>query len=613
MSDSSIAEVDGAVDIISSSTTGLTNVVSIAALRLLGSAIDDNDSISVLGYYAEGDGGGGTFYWDATSTDTDNGGTIIQATGVTTGRWIRVYSGSVNVLWFGAKTTTADNSTTINTIITLFYGTKVEIFIPVGVEYDKNLITDSSSNDISKKPMLVKEGGVERNTATNLLPTAEVYSSPVTTPVANEEMVVVKNNDTDLTVYIQNRLNTSIRYLINDLEVDWDVGLGDQTVLDLCEIRTSDQDYYRNYAIDVLDEVEATGTWNVSSSYRWSSTAGDYVQVPTVNAYKINFQYLARPDGGIANIYANNELISSIDMYAATNTSLTTSFITLSRCSNVKLVVTNTKNASSTGYKIYLYSPTTSKVLRTTPEDGGLNYSSTTLTHNKVFKTNGTSLGPAFQYYGTGNPGETFLGIGHGSTTQTSYSLTLDGIPVSDYTDGQIIKCKNIDVESTISIIWDNAGTPVNIATMVRRTIIRGTSFRIEGSLTFLRDGDLSNAYFNMLSMNNGITSATAHGVGNFDEAYLIAGLDAGDPIRPVEWDGNDISFYDDYYANLGLEFSMQVDPSQTLTRRNGANSAYLAYYHSTKTKGYIRSDKNGVLSGDVINFGANYKVSTWG
>lgn len=65
--------------------------------------ISNIEAINVLGYYEKGDGGGGTFYWDATSTETDNGGTIIQATGVTTGRWKRVFSGAVNVKWFGAK------------------------------------------------------------------------------------------------------------------------------------------------------------------------------------------------------------------------------------------------------------------------------------------------------------------------------------------------------------------------------------------------------------------------------------------------------------------------------------------------------------------------------
>ena len=78
---------------------------SVAELKTYGASMSGGDSLEILGYYAAGDGGGGTFYWDATSTDTDNGGTIIQATGVTTGRWLRVYSGAVNVLWFGVDNT----------------------------------------------------------------------------------------------------------------------------------------------------------------------------------------------------------------------------------------------------------------------------------------------------------------------------------------------------------------------------------------------------------------------------------------------------------------------------------------------------------------------------
>jgi len=48
--------------------------------------------VDVLGYYTEGDGGGGTFYWDSTSTDADNGGTSIKPTGysdLVAGRWKR--------------------------------------------------------------------------------------------------------------------------------------------------------------------------------------------------------------------------------------------------------------------------------------------------------------------------------------------------------------------------------------------------------------------------------------------------------------------------------------------------------------------------------------------
>lgn len=101
---------DGAViwtkDNVSSGADDLENAINttnIAALRL----IDGNTEIKkafVNGYYTAGDGGGGEFYWDATSTETDNGGTIIQATGIVTGRWKRLYSGTVNAEWFGSAT-----------------------------------------------------------------------------------------------------------------------------------------------------------------------------------------------------------------------------------------------------------------------------------------------------------------------------------------------------------------------------------------------------------------------------------------------------------------------------------------------------------------------------
>lgn len=79
-----------------------TNCTNIAALKLI-EGETDGQPMQLKGYYTAGDGGGGEFYWDATSTETDNGGTIIQATGITTGRWKRLYSGDLEPIMFGAK------------------------------------------------------------------------------------------------------------------------------------------------------------------------------------------------------------------------------------------------------------------------------------------------------------------------------------------------------------------------------------------------------------------------------------------------------------------------------------------------------------------------------
>jgi len=103
-------------------------VDSIAALRLhVGGS---GQAISVAGYYEPNDGGGGVFYWDETSTDEDNGGTII-ATGLNVGRWIRRYSGPVNVKWFGAYNNGENSSLTTAAINRALKATS-SIYLPNG-------------------------------------------------------------------------------------------------------------------------------------------------------------------------------------------------------------------------------------------------------------------------------------------------------------------------------------------------------------------------------------------------------------------------------------------------------------------------------------------------
>lgn len=62
----------------------------------------DLEYVSVLGYLTSGDGGGGDFFWDSSSTVTANGGTIIESNITATGRWIRPVANDFNVKHFGA-------------------------------------------------------------------------------------------------------------------------------------------------------------------------------------------------------------------------------------------------------------------------------------------------------------------------------------------------------------------------------------------------------------------------------------------------------------------------------------------------------------------------------
>lgn len=81
-----------------------STLASIAAMTLLAKAnLTDGMLVNVSGYYVQGDGGGGQFYWDSASVVSENGGTVIEADEGGTGRWIRIFDRDITVKWFGAK------------------------------------------------------------------------------------------------------------------------------------------------------------------------------------------------------------------------------------------------------------------------------------------------------------------------------------------------------------------------------------------------------------------------------------------------------------------------------------------------------------------------------
>ena len=89
-------------------------VDTIAALR----ALDVPTSIErcwIRGHTAVDDGGSGVFDWDSVCADSDNDGTVVLPSGHSgAGRWVRNYSGAINVRWFGAQGDTITQETTFS-------------------------------------------------------------------------------------------------------------------------------------------------------------------------------------------------------------------------------------------------------------------------------------------------------------------------------------------------------------------------------------------------------------------------------------------------------------------------------------------------------------------
>ena len=92
------------------SVSGLVTTTNISSLRAINSATN-GQIIATTGYYSANDGGHGMYVWNNTSTLTDDGGAIIQATGVSTGRFILLVSQGVSVRQFGAKGDDSTNDT----------------------------------------------------------------------------------------------------------------------------------------------------------------------------------------------------------------------------------------------------------------------------------------------------------------------------------------------------------------------------------------------------------------------------------------------------------------------------------------------------------------------
>jgi hypothetical protein len=103
-----------------------------------------NEFIQVLGFTDAGDGGGGDFIWDALSAQDADKGTIFKANGIETGRWKRLFSGPVNVKWFGAEMNgIADDSNALQDAVDSGYN----VYVPEGTL-------------AVSKPILLKHGSV---------------------------------------------------------------------------------------------------------------------------------------------------------------------------------------------------------------------------------------------------------------------------------------------------------------------------------------------------------------------------------------------------------------------------------------------------------------------
>ena len=153
----------------------LTSVDSINSLRALEKKPSEN-TINVLNYYSDSEGGGGEFKWNSTSTLDDDGGSIIKPDNVLTdeaGRWERIFKTPlIDIRFFGAKDGTDNNYEKITKALEFSYSKKENIS-PIGQVWAKipTVVIPSGTYGV-EQTLLVKlginllfEGGVLKATA----------------------------------------------------------------------------------------------------------------------------------------------------------------------------------------------------------------------------------------------------------------------------------------------------------------------------------------------------------------------------------------------------------------------------------------------------------------
>ena len=176
--------------IASLGSTQVQSFNSIAALRLRSGTTIAN-AAKTLGYYSAGDGGGNSFYWDGTSTATDNGGTVIKPTAVSgAGRWLATDASYINVKQFGAVGDgVADDTTAISSAIdefnTVYFPNGTYLFS--GITINKHNVTLYGTGE-SRSVLLM----------TNAAAAAVTIASTATTSGTNIRNLRIEGNASNL-------------------------------------------------------------------------------------------------------------------------------------------------------------------------------------------------------------------------------------------------------------------------------------------------------------------------------------------------------------------------------------------------------------------------------
>ena len=152
VNDNVVWTADPVSPILQVEVVGTPSVANLAALTALTKvSLTDGIVYQVDSRTTAGDLGGGRFTWDASSTLTADGATILAADEGGTGRWVRVINRLVLATWFGVDPTgTADNLSALQAFLDASAGR--DAYIPAGTYNLSNALFVSSGTNLQLHP-----------------------------------------------------------------------------------------------------------------------------------------------------------------------------------------------------------------------------------------------------------------------------------------------------------------------------------------------------------------------------------------------------------------------------------------------------------------------------
>lgn len=119
--------------------------------------------VFVTGYHSPGDGafGSNIFEWDPVSTETDNDGTIIKLTSITTGRYKLKYNNNISIKWFGVVGNNGDELSSLQKAID--YSTSLNTFLNIDID-DDIFVSNTVFIYSNTKILSITDAGIVRTT-----------------------------------------------------------------------------------------------------------------------------------------------------------------------------------------------------------------------------------------------------------------------------------------------------------------------------------------------------------------------------------------------------------------------------------------------------------------